>query len=152
VTPPGEAPHESADIALVIIAPTGGGQWMFYSSGVGCHKDQFARNLPVLMAIWKSYQVAGWVSQERMAKAMQSLREAYQIMNDTMAERSRAMDRIAADWDEYIRGYRTVLDTVTGDRFDVDLGYSTEVVRRLNEAEGSDRYREIPLRDLNEAP
>jgi hypothetical protein len=87
-----------------------------------------------------------------MAKAMQSLREAYQIMNDTMAERSRAMDRIAADWDEYIRGYRTVLDTVTGDRFDVDLGYSTEVVRRLNEAEGSERYREIPLRDLNEAP
>ncbi len=151
VTPPGEATRESADIALVIIAPTGAGQWMFYSSGVGCPRDQFARNLPVLMEIWKSYQVAGWVSQERMAKAMQSLREANQIMEDTMAARRRSEDRTFADWDEYIRGYRTVLDTVTGERFDVDLGNSTEVVRRLNEAEGTERYREIPLRDLNEA-
>jgi hypothetical protein len=150
IAPPGEAPRDAADISLVIIAPTGAGQWMFYSSGVGCRRDEFARNLPILMEIWKSYQVAGWVSQERMAKAMQSLREANQILEDTMAERRRSQDRTFADWDEYIRGYRTVLDTVTGDRYDVDLGSSTEVVRRLNEAEGTDRYREIPLRDLNE--
>jgi hypothetical protein len=152
VAPPGEAPRDAADISLVIIAPTGAGQWMFYSSSVGCPRDQFARNLPVLMAVWKSYQVAGWVSQERMAKAMQSLREANQILEDTMAARRRSQDRTFADWDEYIRGYRTVLDTVTGDRFEVDLGNSTEVVRRLNEAEGTERYREIPLRDLNEMP
>lgn len=152
VAPPNGAPHDAADISLVIIAPTGAGQWMFYSSGVGCRKEQFSRNLPVLMEIWKSYQVAGWVSQERMAKAMQSLREANQILEETMDARRRSQDRTFADWDEYIRGYRTVLDTVTGERFEVDLGNSTEVVRRLNEAEGAERYREIPLRDLNETP
>ena len=41
-------------------------------------------------------------------------------------------------------------DTPTGTRRDVNLGYSTEIVQRLNQQEGYERYREIPLRDLNQ--
>ena len=40
-------------------------------------------------------------------------------------------------------------DTRTGTRRDVNLGYSTEIVQRLNQQEGRDRYREIPLQDLS---
>ncbi len=48
------------------------------------------------------------------------------------------------------RGTRVVEDTRTGTRSDVNLGYSGEIVRRLNQREGYERYREIPLRDLNQ--
>jgi hypothetical protein len=53
----------------------------------------------------------------------------------------------ASRQDEIIRGYRTVEDTQTGYHKDVDLGYSKEIVDKLNEKEGYNRYKEIPLRD-----
>jgi hypothetical protein len=40
-------------------------------------------------------------------------------------------------------------DTRTGTRRDMNLGYRTEIVQRLNQQEGRDRYREIPLQDLS---
>jgi hypothetical protein len=54
-----------------------------------------------------------------------------------------------ANWTEAFRGTRIVEDTRTGQWRDVDLAYSADTVRRLNEREGYPRYREIPLRDLN---
>jgi hypothetical protein len=41
-----------------------------------------------------------------------------------------------------------VEDTHTGTHATVDLGISTDIVRKLNEQEPG-RYREIPLRELN---
>jgi len=54
------------------------------------------------------------------------------------------------NWTEAFRGTRVVEDTRTGTRGDVNLGYSTEIVRRLNQQEGYERYRVIPLQELNQ--
>lgn len=56
-------------------------------------------------------------------------------------------DRTNADFDEVIRGYRTVEDTTTGERAETDLGTVHRTVEKLNEHAGYDRYKEIPLRD-----
>ena len=55
-------------------------------------------------------------------------------------------DRSATDFDEVIRGQRTVEDTRTGERTSVDLGNVNEIVDKLNE-HNPDRYIQIPLRD-----
>ena len=80
---------------------------------------------------------------------MNSLRQAGEIYRQTIQNRNRAQDRMHANWTEAFRGTRIVEDTRTGRWHDVDLAYSADTVRRLNEREGSPRYREIPLRDLN---
>jgi hypothetical protein len=54
--------------------------------------------------------------------------------------------RSAADFDEVIRGERTVEDTQTGERTRVDLGDVHDIVDHLNEADPG-RYKEVPLRD-----
>ena len=62
------------------------------------------------------------------------------------APRQLIQSRAAADFDETIRGYRTVEDTRTGQRFSVDLGRVHDFVERRN-ARDPGRFREIPLRD-----
>ncbi len=54
-------------------------------------------------------------------------------------------ERSNADFDEVIRGYRTVYDTETGDRASADLGNVNEIVNALNERDPG-RYGN-PLRD-----
>ena len=44
---------------------------------------------------------------------------------------------------------RALVDDFRAQGHDVDLAYSADTVRKLNEREGYARYREIPLRDLN---
>ncbi len=72
---------------------------------------------------------------------------------ETIAAQNRAWERnqliIArshADFDETIRGYRTVEDITAGDRTSVDLGDVHRIVEKLNEHDPG-RYREVPLRD-----
>ena len=55
-------------------------------------------------------------------------------------------DRTNADFDEVIRGYRTIEDTQTGDRASANLGNVNEIVNSLNEHDPG-RYIQIPLRD-----
>ena len=54
--------------------------------------------------------------------------------------------RTATDFDETIRGVRTVEDTQTGEKTSVDLGDVHDIVDKLNETDPG-RYKEIPLRD-----
>jgi hypothetical protein len=56
------------------------------------------------------------------------------------------IERSNANFDEMIRGYRTVEDTATGDKTSVDLGDVHQVVQNLNYSDPG-RYKEIPLRD-----
>ncbi|MEJ2725227.1 MAG: hypothetical protein P8175_11415 [Deltaproteobacteria bacterium] len=53
-------------------------------------------------------------------------------------------------WIEVIRGTRILEDSLTGDRRSVNLAWSKDIVRKLNDFEGYDRYREIPLWQLNQ--
>ena len=50
------------------------------------------------------------------------------------------------DFDEVIRGVRTVEDTQTGYRTSVDLGNVNQIVDKLNKHDPG-RYIQIPLRD-----
>jgi hypothetical protein len=124
--------------------------WIFVLSYVASRVESFAQNLPILMEIWGSAKTAQWVYTERLENAMRSLREAGQIWEQTTANRQRAEQRMHDKWTEVFRGTRIVEDTETGRRTDVNLGWSTEIVRRLNQSEGYERYREIPLWELNQ--
>jgi hypothetical protein len=138
-------------IALLTLGTvTAGGTWIVVLSHVMSPVESFAQNLPVLMEIWGSAQTAQWVYTERLENAMRSLREANQIWEQSTANRQRSEEKIHNMWIEVIRGTRIVEDTDTGRRGDVNLGWSSEIVRTLNQAEGRDRYREIPLWELNQ--
>jgi hypothetical protein len=125
------------------------GTYLYYESMGNTRTECFAPHLPTLVRILDSAQTAGHVLRERIQAAAQSLREARDIWWQTTQDRSRAQDRMNANWTEAFRGTRIVEDTRSGRWHDVDLAYSADTVRRLNEREGYPRYREIPLRDLN---
>ncbi len=138
------------NISNVILGTVGmDGSYLYYESNEACPSECFGQNLPTLIRIADSAQTAGHVVRERLANAMNSLRQAGEIYRQTIQNRNRAQDRAHANWTEAFRGTRIVEDTRTGQWRDVDLAYSADTVRRLNERAGYDRYREIPLRDLN---
>ncbi len=138
-------------LAQLILGTVGmDGTYLYYESMGNTRTECFAQHLPTLVRILDSAQTAGHVLQERMQGAAQSLREARDIWWQTTQNRNQAQDRMNANWTEAFRGTRIVEDTRTGRWHDVDLAYSADTVRRLNEREGYPRYREIPLRDLNQ--
>jgi len=135
--------------SLVNIGTPMAGNYLYYESNVAARTECFAQNYVPLMQILISAQTAGHVVRERLDHARRSSQEASDIMWQTIQNRNRAQDRAHANWTEAFRGTRIVEDTRTGQWRDVDLAYSGDTVRRLNEREGYPRYREIPLRDLN---
>ncbi|MGD0390416.1 MAG: hypothetical protein ABSC42_15840 [Tepidisphaeraceae bacterium] len=65
-----------------------------------------------------------------------------------VAEEENQRSRNADDWIEYAGGYRTVIDTQTGQRGRVDLSDVNGIVNSLNDAANDpNRYVQIPLRD-----
>jgi hypothetical protein len=135
--------------SLVNLGTPMAGTYLYYESNVAARTECFAQNYMPLMQILTSAQTAGHIVRERLDSAMRSSREANDIMWQTIQNRNRAQDRMHANWTEAFRGTRIVEDTRTGQWRDVDLAYSADTVRRLNEREGYPRYLEIPLRDLN---
>ena len=135
--------------SLVNIGTPMAGNFLHYESNVAARTECFAQNYATLMKILNSAQTAGHVVRERLDNARRSSQEASDIMWQTIQNRNRSQDRAHANWTEAFRGTRIVEDTRTGQWRDVDLAYSADTVRRLNEREGYPRYREIPLRDLN---
>ncbi len=123
------------------------GSWVLYTTYVASRSEAFAQNLPVLVRIWGSARTSQRVIHERIEDAMRNFREAGEIWRRATQNRERSLERSHANWIEAIRGTRTILDTRTGDRTDVDLGYARDIVRMLNEGEPG-RYREVPLREL----
>jgi len=123
------------------------GTWVLYTTYVASRSDAFAQNLPVLVRIWGSARTSQHVIHERIEDAMRNFREAGEIWQRATQNRERSLERSHANWTEAMRGTRTILDTRTGDRADVDLGYASDIVRKLNEGEPG-RYREVPLREL----
>jgi len=126
------------------------GSWILYTTYVASRSESFAQNLPVLLEIWGSARTSQRVIHERLDNAMRSLREAGEIYRQATDNRARAEQRMHDKWTEVFRGTRIVEDTLTGERQSVDLSYSKDIVRRLNEIEGPGRYREIPLWQLNQ--
>ena len=124
------------------------GQWVYFESHVVAPLTCFGQNLPTLFQIWTSAQVSPQEFQRRLEGAMSSLRAAHEMQWQGMRNQSRRHDDMYAAWREQHIGVRVVEDTIGGTRRTVELGHSTELVRKLNEREPG-RYREIPLRELN---
>ncbi len=88
-------------------------------------------------------QVAAFDAHNRQWEASEkAFDERNQRVEDAQNTRARSND----NFDELIRGYRTVEDTETGIKTSVDLGNVDKIVEDLN-LHDPGRYREIPLRD-----
>jgi hypothetical protein len=141
--------------------PLGQFAWGFYTSYATAPEATFDSDLPVMIQIAKSWKLNDQQVMDNSHQMIEAQNRSFAAFEHSMKERNQAFDsymqsvrnservreRSNADFDEVIRGYRTVEDTQTGDRRDVNLGYSKEIVDKLNEKEGYARYKEIPLRD-----
>ena len=78
--------------------------------------------------------------------AHRELVATYEANNRNWEKNQKIQSRSIDDFDEVIRGYRTVQDTTTGEKTQVDLGHVDQIVDRLNEYDPG-RYVQIPLRD-----
>ncbi len=135
--------------------------WAFYTSYATAPERVFERDLPLMTEIAQSWKLNDQAVQNNTAQMIAAQNRNFAAFEHSMQERQQAFDRFRqsmrnselareksnADFDEVIRGYRSVEDTATGHRTDVDLGYSKEIVDKLNEKQGYQRYKEIPLRD-----
>ena len=83
---------------------------------------------------------------QAMQRAHATQQAAFDDYLKSVQRNSLIRERSAIDFDEVIRGYRTVEDTRTGYRSSVDLGNVDQIVDRLNEHDPG-RYIQIPLRD-----
>jgi hypothetical protein len=88
-------------------------------------------------------QVEGF---ERQQQAHREVTKAQDRQNKNWEKNQNATSRSHDDYDEVLRGYRTVEDTRSGVKTSVDLGNVDVIVDKLNEADPG-RYRQIPLRD-----
>jgi hypothetical protein len=141
--------------------PVGPMAWGLYTSAVSAPEATFDRDLPVMMQIANSWKLNNQAVMDNSRQMINAQNRNFAALQQSIKERNNAFDsymqsvrnnerireKSNADFDEIIRGYRTVEDTQTGYRKDVDLGYSKEIVDKLNEKEGYNRYKEIPLRD-----
>jgi len=160
-----------AEMEMDPIPPTG---WMLSINQAGAPDATYDRDVPVMWSMIESWRInpdvvnrlngqalAGqkqWFAAQQQAHHDQVA--AYDRQNEAWRENQKALDqrnrnweqqqnsqaRRADDFDELIRGYRTVEDTRTGEKRSVDLGNVDRIIDDLNERD-PDRYRQIPLRD-----
>ena len=137
-------------LALVDMMPTSlPTQWTYYASWVCCPADSFDRRLPTLLAIWKSWKTDDAVFQKRLQAALESMKATARIIQDANAYRQHVVDRAMDDWSEYIRGTSQVRDAQYDKLYEVPYYNLDNMLDRLNEHEGYERWKIIPLKDIN---
>ena len=65
--------RECEYLAMVLMAPTGFGEWMLSYSVIGCESREFSRNLPTLLKVWSNYYGEDRVQKARLSKALTGL-------------------------------------------------------------------------------
>ena len=147
-------------LALVRVMPLSRTGWLLTLSILRAQAATFDRDLPLMMQMSRSLRENAQVvaqksrqqanaQQQWFAGQQQRFRQQQQSFDNYLNAQERASNgrmRQADDFDEAIRGYRTVEDTRTGERASVDLGDVDRVVDQLNQ-HGPSHYRQIPLRD-----
>ncbi len=136
-------------LVLIDMIPVNQGQWTYYASSVTSPAETFDRNLPTLLEIWKSWKTDDRVFQARLKKAAEDMQATARIIEDVNDYRQHVMDRANDDWDEYIRGTSRVLDRRYGTLTEVPYYDLQEKLEKLNEHEGYERWKVIPLKDIN---
>jgi len=134
-------------LAWVATAPTGPAQWMYYFSQVLAPDAAFARHLPAMLEIWKSWKVSDKVYQERLNNALANMREIGRIVGEVSARREQAHSDAHYNWIEYIRDERLMKDTRYDTYTTQSLHYVDKLVDKLNDQEGYNRYEAVPLRE-----
>jgi hypothetical protein len=136
------------------------GGWLYYTTTMQAPDATFERDLPVMMQLAGSEKENAEVimnkarqnvaaSKRRNDEVIEQVHQRSMAFDARRADNARAAnarDRQADDFDEVIRGTRTVEDTQTGEKRTVDLGDVDRITDKLNEFD-SGRYRQIPLRD-----
>lgn len=136
-------------LVLIDMLPTGPDQWAFYISGVGCRAEDFDRELPTLLNVWKSWKTDDQVFQKRLQAAAESMKATARIIQDANDYRQHVVDRAMDDWSEYIRGTSQVHDAQYDKLYEVPYYNLDNMLDRLNEHEGYERWNVIPLKDIN---
>jgi hypothetical protein len=126
------------------------GQWLYFETSLSAEAACFAQNVPTLVRIATSAQTANHVLQARLDHAAQVAREIEDMVYSGHQNSSRIHDRMDEKYREQHVGTRVIEDVATGTRTTVDLAQSADIVRRLNQQYGPDRYREIPAGSLNQ--
>jgi hypothetical protein len=169
----GRVTHYRA-LANVSIAPTAAGGFLFSITELRAPDALFDRDAPVMLQMLNSVRYDDAEIRRRSGQQLQRQQEwfarqqadyrAREAANDAQhkrywdgqAQRAKenkqwedgqlAQSRQLDDFSELMRGYRTVEDTVTGERRSADYLNVDKIVEELNEREPG-RYRDIPLRD-----
>jgi len=136
--------ESSDELALVWTSPAGGvNAWQYYQSTVSAPAGKLGTNLPVLLEIWRSWEVNPQVFQRRINQAIRDMNIATETIQEVNESRNRSMHNSSLEWDECIRGYGYILDKDTDTYSEFDLHDIPEVVDGLNEAAGTDRFRKV---------
>jgi hypothetical protein len=138
----------------------GTGAWSMYFTELAAPEASFDKDLPTMLAIAHSLRMNSQAVQRETSRAIDAQNTNFRALQRAHATQQQAFDdyfkslqhnslirdRSITDFDEVIRGVRTVEDTRTGERTSVDLGNVDQIVDRLN-AHDPGRYVQIPLRD-----
>ena len=120
--------------------------WMFYASVVGAPGELYAKELPTLVAMWKSWGINQAVFRERMDAALRSMRETFRIMQEVHDTRQKAYDRANLAQDETIRGVTMIEDVTDHARGEVDTSNAQWIVDEANRR--GYNFRIVPLAEL----
>ena len=134
----------------------GQGAWYLYVSEAAASNATFDKDWPVMLAIATSLKTDPQAVQRATGRAIDAQNANFRAMQRAHATQEAAFDdyfksmqrnsvireRSALDFDEVIRGSRTVEDTQTGHRTSVDLGNVDQIVDKLNEHDPG-RYIQI---------
>ncbi|MDP9172429.1 MAG: hypothetical protein M3O30_00995 [Planctomycetota bacterium] len=141
--------------------PISNDTWAYYFVGASAPDATYDRDVPIMLDIAKSWKLNDNAVAQNSQANVAAQNQRFAAFEQTMKEKNDSFDRYLqsvqnneviqeksnADFDEVIRGYRTVEDTETGNRTQVDLGNVHDIVNQMNQNAGSERYKEIPLRD-----
>ncbi len=147
-------------LAQIEVDPISNESMMFGITGAAAPDATFNNDLPTMLAIISSLKENAAVIQAKtqqkidqqnqwfaaQQKAHAEITQAYDDYNKSQERNSIIRSRSNDDFDEVIRGYRTVEDTQTGEHRSVDLGNVDQIVDNLNYYDPG-RYKQIPLRD-----
>jgi hypothetical protein len=136
-------------LTLVVLAPTGDGQFMYYWSGISAEAASFQENFDLLWQVWQSWKVSDREYQRRMNDALRNMREAFDLYRQANDNAQRVMENANAKWSEYIRGTRHVRDERDQRVREVPTYGLDRVVEDLNREEGWNRWQIIPVEELN---
>ncbi|HEY1628562.1 MAG TPA: hypothetical protein VGF52_01815, partial [Tepidisphaeraceae bacterium] len=134
--------------------------WYLTTTQLAAPDASYERDLPAMVAMTNSLRTNDAAIQQKTQQNIQAsnqrfaaqqrsekeLTDAYDSYNKDMERNSVIQSRSNDNFDEIIRGYRTVEDTQTGEKSSVDLGNVDNIVDNLNRGDPG-RYVQIPLRD-----